>query len=251
MKQRLQEKGFVIGTMLSEFYSPNAAAIFRAGGFDFFIIDCEHGGYDFGQVAAMVSAARHSGITAIVRVPQIDKEGMLKYLEMGAGGLLVPMVSTVEEARRVVDLTRYAPLGSRGISTRRAHNDYDGHDMKGYMARANETVTILVQIETGEGVANAEAIAATPGIDGLVIGPSDLSSSLGEFGNFETDAFKAAVDTVIAAGRAHGRPVGFVHSNPKVLRAMRDKGIDILSWNSEIGMIISQSRDAIKALDSN
>lgn len=248
MKRKLKDRGFVIGTMLSEFYSPNAAAIFKAGGFDYFIIDCEHGCFDFAMVAAMVSSARGSDVAAIVRVPQIDKEGMLKFLEMGAAGLLVPMVSTPDEARQVVALTRYAPLGSRGISTRRAHNSYDGHDMKGYMAQANETITILVQIETQEAVDNVDAIASVPGIDGLIIGPSDLSSSLGDFGNFETEAFKAAVDKVIAAAHAHNRHVGFVHSNVKVLQGMLAKGMDILNWNSEIGMILKQSSDCIKAL---
>lgn len=248
MKRKLKENGYVIGTMLSEFYSPNAAAVFKAGGFDYFIIDCEHGGFDFGMVAAMVATARGCGITAMVRVPQIDKEGMLKYLEMGARGLLVPMVSTAAEAREVVALTRYAPLGARGISTRRAHNDYDGSDMKAYMARANEEITILVQIETREALGNLDEIASVPGIDGLLVGPSDLSSSLGDFGNFETPEFKAAIDQIIAAAKAHGRHVGFVHSNAKVLQEMRAKGMDILNWNSEIGMIVSQSKECSRTL---
>ena len=248
IKEILKKRQLAVGTMLCEFYSPNAPAVFKESGFDFFIIDCEHGCYDFTAVSAMIAAARNCGVDPVVRIPQIDKASILRYLEMGAKGLLVPMVSTAEQAREVVEYSRYAPLGARGISTRRAHNDFNSRNLTEYMMKSNHEITLMLQIETKEALANLESIAAVEGIDALMIGPTDLSSALGDLNNFTTEKFRQAVDNVIATAKNHGLHSGMITSDIQYLLECRKKGMDIISWNSEIGMIISKSTEALTLL---
>ncbi|NOU66071.1 hypothetical protein GC096_18710 [Paenibacillus sp. LMG 31461] len=168
--------------------------LFKSCGFDYFIVDCEHGYYDYGAVATLAVVSKKSGIQMFVRIPSISRECILKYMDMGVVGLLVPMVSTSEEIKRVVEYSKYEPLGKRGISTKRAHNDYLCKDMKVYMDTANEETMIFAQIETREGLRNIKRIAETKSLDGLIVGPNELSSDLGIPMQYKNELFKDAVD---------------------------------------------------------
>ena len=122
MKQKSRNDNRIIGTMLSEVFFPNFSYILKNCGYDFFIIDCEHGAFDYSQVSTMISVARLKGISAVVRIPEIRRECILKYLDMGADALLAPMVRDAEDAKRLVEYAKYRPLGNRGISINRAHS---------------------------------------------------------------------------------------------------------------------------------
>ncbi|MDX1285110.1 MAG: aldolase/citrate lyase family protein, partial [Draconibacterium sp.] len=125
IKKRLQKGELVLGTIISEVRNPNLAYMLVQCGFEFFIIDNEHGTYSFETIANMIAAAKGAGISVIVRIPEITRENVLKPLDSGASGLLVPMVNTAEEAREVIRHAKYAPLGNRGVALRRPHNDYN------------------------------------------------------------------------------------------------------------------------------
>lgn len=251
LTQAWKEKGYAVGTMLSELYSPNVAELFAQGGLDFFIIDCEHGSFDYSMVASMAAVAQKINISALVRVPTIGREYILKVLEMGAQGIMVPMVKSAEDVRKVVEYARYAPVGARGISTRRAHNHYDAKDIPAYMQKANKETVILIQIETKEALEALDEIVAVPGIDGLIIGPSDLSAALGDFGNVSSMQFQKAVNKVLAATKAAGLHCGFVTSNVAKLKECQTMGMDTLSWDSEIGMILSSTKNVLKTFRDN
>ena len=124
MRERIASGRRLIGTMLSEVFFPNISVILKNCGYDFVIIDCEHGPYDCSQVSLVVAMARANGISAVVRIPEIRREPIIKYLDMGADGLLVPMVRNAADAARVVDYVKYPPDGNRGISISRAHSGY-------------------------------------------------------------------------------------------------------------------------------
>lgn len=247
LAQAWQKKGYALGTMLCELYSPNVAELFTQGGLDFFIIDCEHGGFDYSMIASMVAVAQKIDISALVRVPTIGREYILKVLEMGAQGIMVPMVKSADDVRKVVEYARYAPLGSRGISTRRAHNFYNASDLTEYMETSNKENVILIQIETLEALAAIDEIVAVPGINGLIIGPSDLSAALGDFGNFSNSKFQNAVNKVLTAAKKAGLHCGFVTSNIAKLKEYHVMGMDTFSWDSELGMILSSTKNAVKA----
>ena len=237
MKQEIQQKKVILGTMLSEISTPNIVRVMRAGGLDFVIIDAEHGPFNFSQLSDLIAEANLLGLPALVRIPEIRREWITKVLDMGADGLLVPMVSTKQDAEKIVQLAKYSPLGCRGVSTTRAHTNYSPNNLVDYFAEANDRTIILAQIETPEGVENAGEIISVEGIDALMVGPSDLSTSFGYPGNADALVVKQAIEKVLAAAKNAGKTAGFIHSKPAVLRYWAERGMTIFSCGSELNMI--------------
>lgn len=236
------------GTMLSEFYVPNVIRVFKACGFDYVIIDCEHGYFDFIEVANILSVARGYGLPAIVRLSKVDREFVLKYLDMGADGFLL---SNTDDAAMIADLVhhaKYAPEGRRGISLQRAHTDYEPGKIREYLAQANAKTIILAQIESASGVENVEAILAVPGVDGVIIGPNDLALDLGVLGRNEAPVMVAAFEKVLAAALQAGKVCGLVSSNTDFLRKWEARGMRMLNWNSEIGMLLNEGKRGMACL---
>ena len=239
MKQEIQQKKVILGTMLSELSTPNIIRVMKAGGLEFVIIDAEHGPFDFSGLAALVAEANLCGLPCLIRIPEIRREWITKVLDMGADGLLVPMVSTKEDAEKIVELAKYPPLGWRGVSTTRAHTNYNPGDLGAYFKEANERTIILTQIETPEGVENASEIIGVEGIDALMVGPSDLSTSYGHPGDANAPVVEEAIEKVLAAAKAAGKTAGFIHSKPAMLRKWEKRGMTIFSCGSELNMIKS------------
>lgn len=252
MKDRLNT-GALTGTMLSEVANPNLLRVFRAAGFSYVIVDCEHGYFSLPQVAALAAVANGMSFPIIVRIPGVERECILKYLDAGVDGILVPMMDSAATMRRVVDFAKYQPLGKRGISVTRAHSEYDPGPLAGYLERANRRTMVFAQIETAEGVANAEAIAAVDGLDGLFIGPNDLAADLGSLGRFDTEDVVRAMKSVVAACRSAGKPAGCISSDTGFLRKCREMGMTLFSCNSEVGMMLKAGKGIVAelALDSS
>lgn len=154
--------------------NPFTAEILAAQGFDSVTVDMQHGALGYSDLLPMLQAMRASGATLLARVPWLDPAAVMKALDAGAEGIICPMVNTADEAARLVSYMRYPPLGTRSFGPTRAVFAH-GAD---YAATANETTLAFVMIETAEGFANLEDIVATPGLDGIYVGPADLSLSL-------------------------------------------------------------------------
>ena len=174
LKERLKNGEQVLGTMVTTFVIPDIAKIIQNCGFDFFIVDCEHGSFTTREVANIIAVARSIGMPALVRIPEMRREHALKFMEMGASGLLLPNTETAEQAQMLVDCTKYAPLGHRGVSLSRPHTDFKKVNGPAYMAQANEETILMCQIESRRGVENVEQIIAVEGIDVAFIGPNDM-----------------------------------------------------------------------------
>lgn len=237
MKERIHQGGMVLGAFLSEIAAPNLTRLMQAAGLDFVIVDCEHGYFDYSQVAAIAAVGSGVGFPVIVRVPQITRECVQKYLDAGVDGLLVPMLETPEQARQLVRFGKYAPEGARGISTMRPHSNYNPGKLTEYTVRANRRTMFFAQIETHTGVANAAEIAAVPGLDGMFVGPNDLACDLGCTGQFNTPEMEEAIAQVVGAGRQAGKPTGIIASNPAFLRHWQQKGMTMFSCDSELGLL--------------
>lgn len=151
-----------------------AAEIMAAEGFDSLAVDMQHGALDYSDLLPMLQAMRANGATLLARVQWLDPSHVMKALDAGAEGIICPMVNTANEAAALVSYMRYPPSGTRSFGPTRAVIAHGA----GYGAKANDTVLAFAMIETAEGFANLEAIAATPGLDGIYVGPSDLSLSL-------------------------------------------------------------------------
>ena len=237
LKQRLRNGEQVLGTMVATFASPDIGKILKGCGFDFFIIDCEHGSFTTREVANIIAVARGAQISALVRIPEMRREHALKFMEMGASGLLLPNTETAEQARMLVDCAKYAPLGHRGVSLSRPHTDFARVSGAEYMPRANDETLLMCQIESRRGVENIEAILAVEGIDVGFIGPNDMTQDYGILNQFGHPDIVAAFEKVIAAAEENGKWAGVHFGAAEPLKPWLARGMQMNMWNSDNGLL--------------
>lgn len=237
MKEKIHAGRKVVGMFLSEIAAPNLIRLMKASGVDFVVVDCEHGYFDFSQVAAIAAVGNGIGFPVIVRIPQLSREQVQKHLDAGVDGIWVPMLETKEQAEMLIRLGKYAPEGTRGISTMRPHSNYAPGNLVAYTQKANHRTMFFAQIETKKGVEHADEIAAVQGLDGIFIGPNDLACDLGQTGQFNTEAMDKAIGRILASAQAHHIPCGIVASNPAFLRKWEARGMTMFSCDSELGLL--------------
>ena len=224
-----------IGVMISEVCFANMPVILKNQALDFMIVDCEHGAFDYSAVSGMMMTARLSGLDAVVRLPDNLRRDVTRFCDMGAGGLLLPMTNCAGDIMEVVKYAKYAPLGKRGISTNRAHTLYDPPPIDEYTVQANERVKVYAQIETRAGVDNVDEILSVDGVEGVIIGPNDLSCDLGCIGNIEP--ITEAIDKVATSAASHGKVWGIITTSKSLIDHSLSRGVDMISYGSEINMI--------------
>lgn len=211
VKRRLRDGEAVVGSFCN-LPSPEAVELLGWAGFDFVIIDAEHGPQSPETVANMVRGAEASGTTPLVRVATNEPQNILRYLDTGAQGLQMPMVNGPMDAQRAVSAALYPPHGRRGLAGVRAAGFGLRESVADYAASANEEMLVIVQIETMEALVNRDAILGVPGIDVVFFGATDLSSSMGIAGqtrdervvNAIAEAGKAVMDAGLVAGTIVG-----------------------------------------------
>jgi 4-hydroxy-2-oxoheptanedioate aldolase len=232
LKARLTRGLPCYGTWLHS-ASPSVAEMVGHVGLDFVIIDLEHGPGGVEAATAMMQAMSASETTPMIRVPSADPVFLKRMVDAGAQALLIPMVNTAAEARRIVDACLYPPRGQRGNAAVVVRGARYGLDPD-YLAHAHEEMLIVPQIETVEAVDNAAAIAAVPGIDMLFIGPADLSGSAGCPGQTSAPAVERLIERTIAAARAAGKPVASVPREGKSWRDLFAEGYALVANGSDI-----------------
>jgi len=173
----------------------------------------------------------------MARVPRGEYHFIARALDVGAFGVMVPMVATAAEAAHIVACTRYPPLGKRGAAFGFAHDDYSGGDVLAKMAALNERTMVIAQIETDEGLRNVEAIAAVPGVDALWIGHFDLTNFMGIPGQFQHPAYLAAVDRVVAACAAAGKTPAFLATDDTWARDYVAKGFRLMAYGIDQALL--------------
>jgi 2-keto-3-deoxy-L-rhamnonate aldolase RhmA len=208
LKQMTRTPEAKLGHFIVEFATPGIGHILKQAGCDFALFDLEHSGFGFETVKSAARYFEAAGLPAIVRVPSKEYHHIARACDLGAEGIMIPMVGTAAEANAVVNCMKYYPDGRRGVALGVAHDAYGQGPVSDKLAAANERTTLFCQIETAEGVENADAIAAVDGIDCLWIGHFDLSVSLGIPGQFDHPKFLKAVERTIAAAKKHKRALG-------------------------------------------
>ena len=178
IREALQRSGVALGTFVQT-ASPESAEIAAACGFDYIILDMEHGSFGFDTLAHLIRGVQVGGSSAVVRLPDDSESGILKALDAGAVGILIPGVEDAGQARKIAGAARYAPLGSRGACPRTRATAHGLHEWKQHVEWSNRNITVWVLIETLEGFKNVEEILATPGLDGVGFGHFDLSQAMG------------------------------------------------------------------------
>ena len=233
LKEQLRAGKQVLGTMVTTFTTVDLAKVLKESGFDFMMIDCEHGAFTTREVANHISVARSIAFPALVRIPEMRREHALKYLEMGANGLLLPNTESAEEAAYLVECSKYAPAGKRGVSLSRPHTDFKKVNKADYMEKANRETLLMVQIESKKGVENIDEILAVPGIDVGFIGPNDMSQDYGILGQYSHPEIVAAFEKIMKTAEKYKiySGVHFGHAEP--LRPWIKRGMQINMWNSD------------------
>ena len=250
LKARLRAGEKILGTMVTTFQSPDIARILQNCGFDFFIVDCEHGSFTTREVANIIAEARGIGMPALVRIPELKREPVLKFMEMGASGLLMPNTESAEQARTLVDYAKYAPLGHRGVSLSRPHTDFKKVDGREYMARANDETMLLCQIESRAGVRNIEEILAVDGIDVGFIGPNDMSQDMDILGQFDHPEIVDAFERIMTAAAANHKWSGVHFGGLAPLKPWIAKGMQMNMWNSDNGLLAAGAAAGLKELNA-
>jgi len=185
-----------------------------------------------------------------VRVPRGEYHFIARALDVGAMGIMVPMVGSAAEAAHIVSCTRYPPAGQRGAAFGFAHDDYQGGDVEAKMAALHARTMVIPQIETAEGLANVEAIAAVPGVDALFLGHFDLTNFMGIPGAFQHPDYLAAVARIVAACDAQGRAAGCIAMDDDWARNYVAKGFRLMAYGIDQLMLQNALRDGLELMRS-
>jgi 4-hydroxy-2-oxoheptanedioate aldolase len=223
-----------------------SAEVMAQQGWDSVTIDMQHGLIDEAALVPMLQAISTTAAVPVVRVPWLAPGILMKVLDAGAYGVICPMVSTADDAARLVAYTHYAPQGTRSFGPIRA-SIYGGAD---YPTQANDTIVVFAMIETAQALDNLDAILSVEGLDAIYIGPSDLSLALGCKPSFDDVEPKVqqAIEHIVARAKAHGVKAGIHNGRTDVARARRDLGFRFLTVGSDARFIAAASQDILAAM---
>ena len=212
------------------------AEICAGAGFDWLVLDAEHGPNTVQTLLAQLQAVAPYPTHAVVRAVNGDPAHLKQLLDIGAQTVLVPMVETAEQARQLVSAVRHPPEGIRGVSTYLARAARWGR-YEDYLQRANDEVCLLVQIESAGALAHVDAIARVDGVDGLLIGPSDLAATLGHRGQSSHPVVRAAIDRALAQILAAGKPAGILSGDEKLAREFAAAGFRFVAVGVDTALL--------------
>jgi 2-keto-3-deoxy-L-rhamnonate aldolase RhmA len=226
--EQVRRRERLLGTLLT-LPAAELAEMATLAGFDWLWLDMEHGLLD---VPGVQRAAMAAGIPCLARVPVNEEAWIKRVLDTGVDGLIIPQVNTPEQAEKAARFTRYPPVGVRSVGMGRAQSY--GPGLGAYVARANAELILLVQIEHIQAVRNLEAILDVAGVDGIIVGPYDLSASLNLIGQVDAPEVRAAIETIQAVCDRRGVPAGiFATDVPAARRALRD-GFSLVSLGTDV-----------------
>lgn len=223
---------------------PESAELLAEIGYDWLVLDTEHGPYGPLEAQRALQAVGRR-CPCVVRVPASDDVWIKKALDIGAAGVLVPMVNTAAAAARVARACKYAPAGTRGMGLARAHGY--GAGFEEYVAQANDRIAVIVQAEHIEAVENIEAIVRVPGLDAIFVGPYDLSASMGKPGQVSDPDVQAAIRRVRDAALAAGVQLGIYCSDAKAARGFVRQGYTLIGMSTDLNYLAQAAGDALTA----
>jgi 2-keto-3-deoxy-L-rhamnonate aldolase RhmA len=244
--EKLREPWPLLGTIVS-LPSPEVSELLSLVGFDWLFIDMEHGALSIGDAQRMIQAVKNDCST-MIRIADNNPILIKQALDIGADGIIVPLVNSAHEAREAVASARYPPLGKRSVGIARAH-DY-GLNFADYIQRANRSVAVIIQIEHQEAIHNLDDILAVDGIDGVFIGPYDLSGSMNRLGDVFSDPVQEAITMVKSACAQKGIPVGLFMQQPDRLAAELASGTRFVAVGTDTFFVWTGARNVVAAFQA-
>jgi 2-dehydro-3-deoxyglucarate aldolase/4-hydroxy-2-oxoheptanedioate aldolase len=233
IRSRVLANETVIGAMVFEFQVAGMPAILAQSGCEYVLYDMEHAGHEYETLKWSVAACRGLPVRPMVRVPTTSYTWISRALDVGAEGIMVPMVESPEQAEVIVEAMRYPPVGRRGAAFGVAHDHYAAGPVDQKIQLANDRNLAIAQIESERGIEAVDEIASVEGIDVLWVGHFDLSNFMGIPGQFDSPEFDAAVDTVVAAARKHNKALGFMASDANWVSWAKKKGFNMLACGTD------------------
>ena len=227
----------LIGAWL-DLASPLICELLGSIGFDWVLIDAEHGPNSVPQVLSQLQAIAGYSTIPVVRLPNHDASLIKRYLDIGATNLLIPFVDCAEQAKEIVSATRYPPRGIRGMGAGLARVSRWGTNTN-YLSEANQEVTLLVQVETNLGLANVEEIASVEGVDGIFFGPADIAASIGKLGMADDPFVQQMILDAMNRLTAVSKPTGVFSTNREFLEACRVAGSRLIGATSDVNLLVS------------
>ena len=228
--------------------SATSVEIAAGVGFDWLLIDLEHGSGSFSDLRSLLIACRNSEAAPIVRIPSVDPDLVKFVMDSGAAGIMFPFVSTAEEAKTAVDCMKYPPMGRRGVASAIRATDFS-RNWENYFQNANENSLVVAQIETTDAVENVDEIAAVDGVDVLFVGPLDLSVNLGHPADFAAAPVEAALQRVVDVCRDSGKVPGIL-SRPEFVQRHKEMGFRFFALGSDIGAVVSGLTNNLRLITS-
>ena len=244
-RRLLREGHTVLGTMIGECALPEVVWTLARAGFDFIVVDNEHAPFDLATNAALYRAARATAMEMLVRVPDVQYHLIARTLDAGADGVMVPRIETPEQARQVIEAVKYPPAGRRGCAQRSIHTDLEPISLGQYTDHLNANTMIILQLETRAAIERADEILAVEGVDVALIGPADLSVSLGVAGEIEHPLMEENIGRVLAAAERAGIASGIHWADPAIVKKWRDRGMRCLMYSWEMGFLADGARAAV------
>jgi len=248
LKQRLKQGDTLNGCWLSLGSSLTAEIVGRAG-FDWVLIDLEHGVGTEKDVLCQLQALEHTAARVIVRVESLESQRIHRVLDMGAEGIMCPKITNPADARQVVKGIHYPPHGNRGIAQMIRASGF-GQDFSQYYQESYETILGVVQIETLDVLNHLDEVAAIDGVDVLFIGPADLSMALGIFGQFDHPRFREALRETVNAAQKAGKATGIFFLDPDDYRTYHDLGIRLIACGADATFVADGARNLAKKMDA-
>jgi 2-keto-3-deoxy-L-rhamnonate aldolase RhmA len=245
LKENLRKRVLTVGSWITLGH-PAVAEIMARAGFDWLTIDLEHSAISLDQAQHLIQVIELSGVTPLVRVGENNPYLIKRVMDAGAHGVIVPMVNTAEEARRAVDAVKYPPEGRRGVGLGRAQGY--GFEFERYRDWAREESILILQIEHIDAIHNLSEILAVDGVDGSIVGPYDLSGSIGVPGDFKNPTMRRVLHTYELVSTQLGKAKGFhiVHPERKTIMAYRKKGYRFLALGIDTLFLGTGCRKIVK-----
>jgi 4-hydroxy-2-oxoheptanedioate aldolase len=249
LKERVRKSETLFGCFLG-LGSPLTTEIMGMAGYDWALIDLEHGAGDERETLGQLQALEHTSAAAIIRVESNVRQRVHRVLDLGAHGIMFPRIDNADQARDAVAAMRYPPFGVRGVAMANRACEF-GSTFRSYLQTANDTLLCIVQIETEASVKNVEEIAAVDGVDVLFIGPSDLTQALGILGEFRHPTFVDAVERTSRAAAKFGKTAGILLPKPEDFAFFHEFGFRFLGSGSDGVLLNNAARSLVKTLHAS
>jgi 2-keto-3-deoxy-L-rhamnonate aldolase RhmA len=250
VKKKLLKGQPVFGTFGWEFLVPGLPQIVRSAGAEFLLLDMEHAGTSYETVKDQMALCRGIDLVPMVRVPANQYHYISRALDLGALGIMAPMVGSAEEAAHIVSCTRYPPEGRRGAAFGFASDDYIGGSVAEKIRIANERTLVMCLIETEEGIRNVDRIAAVPGVDVLWLGHFDLTNFLGIPAQFDHPKYVKAIGKLVAAAKKHGKILACMTADEAWSREYWNKGFRLFAVGVDSMLLQGALRQGIGVLQA-